>query len=58
MNAFSITEFPAAVTFAVHFALTEGRGDYRLALSLETPDYPNDAAPTAKAGLPALFCLR
>jgi len=43
MNAFSITEFPADVTFAVHFALTEGQGNYRLALFMETPDYPNDA---------------
>src|ERR1044071_6386475 len=43
MNAFSITEFPADVTFAVHFALTAGQGNYRLALFLETPDSPNDA---------------
>jgi hypothetical protein len=46
MNAFTITEFPADVTFAVHFALTEGQGDYQLALFLESPNYPNDAAPS------------
>ena|SRR5258706_12122993 len=42
MNAFSITEFPGDVTFAVHFALTEGQGDYRMALYLEQPDSPPD----------------
>jgi hypothetical protein len=43
MNAFSISEFPADVTFAVHFALIEGHGNYRLALFLESPKYPEDA---------------
>ena len=43
MNAFSITEFPADVTFAVHFALAEGQGDYRLALFLESPNFLEDA---------------
>jgi len=45
MNAFVVIEFPTDVTFAVHFALREGRGKYHLALILGTPDYPNiDAA--------------
>jgi hypothetical protein len=35
MNAIGITQFPANVTFTVHFALTEGEGLYRLALFLE-----------------------
>jgi len=35
MNAIGITAMPADVTFVIHFAITEGQGDYRLALFLE-----------------------
>ena len=39
-NAIGFKEFRADVTFTVHFALTEGQRTYRLALFMETPDYP------------------